>query len=102
MSWERIDDKHRLRNPSKRLYQRVYGLHGKMWPRLILTIYDWTKTECHSLGGKDKTLPCFKVGVSYKRSGGDWWEECSIPFELLPELQTLLELFNKAKPCENM
>ena len=85
--WQRIDDKHRLRNDGGaggRLAARVYGEDGKLWPRLALSVF---------LGASQfQGMRVFGVSLSEKRRPGDWWGEAEgLPVELIGDLPDLFE-----------
>ncbi len=95
MEWQRIDLDHQLRNvgggKKAALVHRVYGKDGKLWPRIVLSIYP----DCDYCELKEGDVPKrFKVSASYKRD----MESCDIfegvPWELLPELLEMIQDLN--------
>lgn len=83
--WLRIDQTHRLRNPEPEPGQRVYGLGGKLWPRLALSVQRDTSMRV-SLG------PTFSISCSTKVAGGAWWsKEHPIPCTLRGEVRQMLD-----------
>ena len=71
MTWQRIDDKHRLRNKGGDLgIRRVYGKEGELWPRIVVCVYD-----------KDVYGEGFAVVASRKENTSAWWKDCLIPLE---------------------
>lgn len=80
--WKRLDET-KLKNvggDEDVLAIRVYGQDGKPWPRLVMKVSD------HSwVPNGDLLLSC-----SYKERG-EWWDEASIPRELLSDLIEMLE-----------
>lgn len=85
MTWIRLDPK-RLRNTAgdASLVKRVYGEDGKAWPRLVLSIY------CGRMGVDPAPIDAFKVACCTKQGGGEWWEDCDVPMELMDDLILLL------------
>ncbi len=78
MTWSRLDEK-RLRSLGGSAdVQRVYGLGGKPWPRLVLGLL------LTSSGG-------FSVVCDFRKNGSmGQWITRSIPLELLDDLQEML------------
>jgi len=81
MSWQRIDNKHRLKNKGgDNGIRRVYGLDGKLWPRIVICIYS---TDIYGDMG-------FQVSSSRKENTKAWWDDCVIPPELRDEVVEML------------
>jgi len=73
MSWQRIDNTHRLINKGGDLgVSRVYGLDGKLWPRIVIRI---SITDLYGDEG-------FQITSSRKEKPAAWWGKCVIPLEL--------------------
>jgi len=81
MSWQRIDNKHNLRNKGGDMGEsRIYGLDGKLWPRIVVRI---SSTDLYGDEG-------FQVSSSRKDKGGAWWANCAIPPELRDDVIEML------------
>lgn len=84
--WKRIDNIRKLKsiggtNPNFYVEKRVYGVDGKLWPRLTISIY------------KPSYQNGFKISADLKENNKAWWEQTSIPFELKSELLDMVSNF---------
>lgn len=84
MKWLRIDDR-KLRNTGgdPAIVKRVYGADGKLWPRLVLSIYP------SSSGPIEVGDISVIILASVKRKSG-WWYECGVPVSLFSELHEMI------------
>lgn len=74
-------DASRLKNiggksPERKSF-RVFGLGGKPFPRLIISVWRWMD------GG-------YKIVASRKDGSKSWWGDVSIPDELLPVVPEMI------------
>jgi hypothetical protein len=69
--------------------RRAYGLHGKPWPRIVLSLLP-DKGRFQDETGQWVERPVVRVGISEKRGPGAWWHEVPLPVELCVELSSLL------------
>lgn len=78
--WKPIDP-NRVRNVGgesvNRLAYRVYGWEGKLFPRLVVNIYQTPTGDC--------------ISCSEKRSGGAWWQTTNIPSYILPVVGEMIQ-----------
>lgn len=80
MTWQRIDNKHSLKNKGGDTgIRRVYGSNGKLWPRIVICVHNDT------IYGEG-----FMIKSSSKKNTESWWGECAIPSELRDEVIEML------------
>jgi len=99
MGWERLDLTHKLKNAlflrnaagGGALVSRSYGANGKMFPRIVLSIYEDRENLPAWHSNRKDSPPSFRIGCSLKSKGGEWWQECGLPKELVPELTEMFE-----------
>ena len=72
--WIRLDSS-KLKNVGGHFaeIQYIYGLDGKKWPRLVISIYN--KSEFNN------NQPSFHLSCNEKDKG-EWWDEKDIPLSL--------------------
>ena len=84
MKWVRLNDK-LLRNTSKcseRMEAQTWGLAGKLWPRISVTVGEhWTGKGC-------------AITWSYKEEPGTWWDEKRpLPAEILAAVPAMITAY---------
>ena len=95
--WKRINDKY-LRNPKPLPFQRVYGLDGKKWPRIVVHVWAGYIVGSMMFGGRDNIA----ISISFKRRVGEWWQDSrAIPPEIFEDVIDLLNEFAKSGHEEN-
>ena len=96
MPWVRIDNTHKLKNdgkggpsePENAVCRRIYGEDGKLWPRLLISIF--------IRQGRYPDYAPEGITISYsinKDKRKSWWDSytASLTPELIPELIDMLE-----------
>jgi hypothetical protein len=90
VNWIRFVNTNRLKNIGGEspniLNRRVYGVDGKLWPRLVIVIWD----NILENGG-------LKISASKKRNKTAWWNSVGIPTSLLPDVVEMLDEVIKNK-----
>lgn len=94
-NWKRLDHT-KLRNigygdsndTATVLAVRVYGLHGKLWPRMVIAVDFW---PLPSFEGDESSPQCHLTLTVGKKKKGKWWERADMPTEFVPDIPDLLE-----------
>lgn len=85
------DDGDEIVEDHYRLARRIYGLNGKRFPRVAITIYS-NLTNYHGGFVYEPHEPGFTMAVSHKASKGKWWSERAVvPTELLDDVMDMLK-----------
>lgn len=89
MAWQRLDES-KLKNVGGNFakLKRAYGKDGNPFPRIVISLYE------DSFDKND-----VKLSISCKRKAGNWWEDCSLPLDLVDELHSLLQEYKEFYTC---
>ncbi len=81
MDWLPIKCKNVGGNSKRCRAKRVFGKNGKLFPRMIISIWE------DVLGYEGN----FKIVGSRKENSKAWWTDCGIPNELLPVVKEMID-----------
>lgn len=82
--WTRTDPYLEEYKSETAVVQRFHAEEGSEWPLLSINIY-------YPWHDSNKGI---KIGINRKTGAEHWWEETSLPMELLPEL---IDMLNQVK-----
>lgn len=97
VSWKRINPKESGIDGHNALVRRIYGLHGRPFPRISIAVYglrfmlDRDPNDALRMVRKETAPNSWKIAAMAKKDKDSFPETATIPFDLTDELIEMIQ-----------